>query len=294
MASPFVCKLEDASNFGFWYDVKGQNNYAKNCNTTTELQIDPIDQDRYAKAFSAVIDHIQNGNTYLLNLAFPFKISSNVTLTQIFESAKAPYKLYKKGDFVVFSPESFVQIKGEHIFAYPMKGTIDASIDNAREILLQSKKELWEHNTIVDLIRNDLSIIAHDVHVSNFRYIEKIRTNRHEILQTSSEIRGTLPLDWRQHFGELLIKLLPAGSISGAPKQRTVDIIESVEQVPRGYYTGIFGIFDGENFDSGVCIRFIEKNGEALYYKSGGGITFMSKEQEEYQELIDKIYVPTI
>jgi para-aminobenzoate synthetase component 1 len=88
--------------------------------------------------------------------------------------------------------------------------------------------------------------------------------------------------------------MLPAGSICGAPKAKTVSIIQEVEQGPRGYYTGIFGYFNGETLDSGVNIRYIEKNDGRLLYRSGGGITFLSNQESEYKELIEKIYVPII
>ena len=71
-----------------------------------------------------------------------------------------------------------------------------------------------------------------------------------------------------------------------------MEIIKSVENYDRGFYTGVFGIFDGKNLDSAVAIRFIEQSGDELYYKSGGGITCLSAVDSEYQELIDKIYVP--
>jgi para-aminobenzoate synthetase component 1 len=88
--------------------------------------------------------------------------------------------------------------------------------------------------------------------------------------------------------------MLPAGSICGAPKAKTISIIQEVEQDPRGYYTGIFGYFDGEILDSAVNIRYLEKNDERLLYRSGGGITFLSDQESEYKELIEKIYVPVI
>ena len=88
--------------------------------------------------------------------------------------------------------------------------------------------------------------------------------------------------------------MLPAGSISGAPKTKTVSIIKEAENYERGFYTGVFGVFDGANIDSAVAIRFIEqKNGE-FWYKSGGGITHQSNVKEEYIELLKKIYVPTL
>jgi len=86
--------------------------------------------------------------------------------------------------------------------------------------------------------------------------------------------------------------LLPAGSVSGAPKKKTLEIIAENETDPRGYYTGVFGIFDGENVDSAVMIRYIEKSGDKLWYRSGCGITNQSECASEYKEMIDKVYVP--
>jgi para-aminobenzoate synthetase component 1 len=86
--------------------------------------------------------------------------------------------------------------------------------------------------------------------------------------------------------------MLPAGSVTGAPKLETVRIIKESENYERGWYTGIFGVFDGKSLDSGVMIRFIEKKGNDFYFKSGGGITYMSDPLKEYEELITKVYVP--
>jgi para-aminobenzoate synthetase component I len=175
-----------------------------------------------------------------------------------------------------------------------MKGTIDAAIENAEEVILSDKKEYAEHCTIVDLIRNDLSMVAKDVFVNKFRYIDKIKTHEKELLQVSSRICGKLGEDYYKRIGDIIFSLLPAGSISGAPKKKTIEIIKKVEGYDRGYYTGVFGCFDGTKLDSGVMIRFIEKINGELFYKSGGGITVYSDPKSEYQELIDKVYVPFV
>ena len=103
-------------------------------------------------------------------------------------------------------------------------------------------------------------------------------------------------VNWRKigkaQIGAILASLLPAGSISGAPKEKTVQIIQQAENQPRGYYTGVFGIFDGESLQSAVAIRFIEQTDNGLVFRSGGGITVQSDVQEEYRELIQKVYVP--
>ncbi|HUN04525.1 MAG TPA: chorismate-binding protein, partial [Niabella sp.] len=115
-----------------------------------------------------------------------------------------------------------------------------------------------------------------------------------EILQTSSEISGKLPANWQYNLGEILLKLLPAGSVSGAPKQRTVEIIRNTEAMTRGYYCGVFGIYDKGWLDSAVMIRYIEKKDGKMFFRSGGGITAQSNADEEYNELLNKIYVPTL
>ena len=86
--------------------------------------------------------------------------------------------------------------------------------------------------------------------------------------------------------------MLPAGSISGAPKRSTVNTIRKAEKINRGYYTGVFGYYDGETLDSAVMIRYIENENGNYYFRSGGGITVNSNPEEEYQEVLDKIYLP--
>lgn len=246
----------------------------------------------YELKFNKVLEHLSYGDSFLTNLTIKTEIETDQSLQEIFQTSTAKYKLLFNDQFLVFSPETFIQIRDGKIFSYPMKGTIDASIENAKEKILNDQKEIAEHITIVDLIRNDLSIIAKDVSVTRFRYIDTITTNNKNLLQVSSEITGTLSHNWSSQLGDMLISLLPAGSISGAPKQKTVEIIQEAEGEKRGYYTGVFGYFDGNSLDSGVMIRFIEKVDNQLYYRSGGGITTQSDAQTEYQEAIDKVYVP--
>ena len=163
---------------------------------------------------------------------------------------------------------------------------------NAKYKILNDKKESAEHATIVDLIRNDLSIIADKVTVSKYRYIDTITTHQGKLLQVSSEIKGILPENYLNTLGDIIFKLLPAGSISGAPKRKTVKIITEAENYDRGFYTGIMGIYDGKKVDSAVMIRFIEQNAQGKYlFKSGGGITAKSKIHNEYNEIKQKIYV---
>jgi para-aminobenzoate synthetase component 1 len=255
-------------------------------------KITPVLQEVYAQRFEYVKRQIQLGNSFLTNLTQPTSVSTNLDLEEIYQHSFAPYKLWLKDQFLVLSPETFIKIENGIIKTFPMKGTIDASIHNAEEIILNDEKEMAEHATIVDLLRNDLSMVAENVHVTRYRYVEKIKTLQKDLLQVSSEIIGVLPENYLSHLGDILFKLLPAGSISGAPKPKTLEIIEKAEGYDRGFYTGICGYFDGEKLNSAVMIRFLEQTKEGLIYKSGGGITFQSEMEKEYEELIQKVYVP--
>jgi len=272
------------------YSINNTNNYKQH---NLKLDIYPVDFQDYKIKFDKVQHHILEGNSYLLNLTSQTKVEVKNDLEEIFSNANAKFKLYYKDQFVCFSPERFVEIKENKIFTYPMKGTIDASIKNAKETILNDKKELAEHIMVVDLLRNDLSIVASNVKVDKFRYVDKIKAGQKELLQISSKISGKLDSNWRQNIGDIITSLLPAGSITGTPKKKTVEIIKNIEEYEREYFTGIFGVFDGENFDSGVMIRFIQKNKDGSFiYKSGGGITSDSDLNMEYQEMIDKVYIP--
>ena len=303
----------------------------------TTWQIEPPLYEDYERSFNIVKSNIMAGNSYLTNLTCRVPVSCNLPLEEIFHRAKGKYKLLlrrKKTQaedkahlkeepqnkahlkeenieenltpFVCFSPETFVRIKGGRIYSYPMKGTLDASLPNAEKQLMEDQKEAAEHATIVDLIRNDLSRVAEDVRVDKYRYIDVLHTNKGNILQTSSEISGRLPEDYPHHLGEILDAQLPAGSITGAPKDKTMQIIQETEGYDRGFYTGIMGIYDQGELNSAVMIRFIEEevfpsktenrmNYEAirkLYFKAGGGITSKSDCRKEYEEVIQKIYLP--
>lgn len=259
---------------------------------SSTIDLDPPPLQHYQEKFNDVLDELHRGNTYLLNLTDRTRIRANLSLSQIYEQANARYKLIVEGKFLVFSPESFVTIEKGTIRTFPMKGTIRADIPDALDRIMNSKKEQAEHATIVDLMRNDLAMVSSRVRVKRYRYAEKVATNRSDIWQISSEIEGVLPADYQSRLGEIIFRLLPAGSISGAPKPRTVEIIRRVEGCERGFYTGVFGIFDGFKLDSAVMIRFIENSPDGLIYRSGGGITFQSVLEEEYREMIDKVYVP--
>lgn len=289
-----VVSPDEAAAEGLFIDMPGMVNHTfkRGQHPGIRLTKKPPDPQHYHEAFRQVIEEIHYGNSFLLNLTFPTPIDCNYSLQEVFIQSMAPYKLYLENALAVFSPERFIRIQGLNISSNPMKGTMDAGIPGAHSLLASDPKEDAEHNTIVDLIRNDLSSVASQVRVKRFKYIEKLKTHQGELLQMSSEITGRLPADFRKSLGDILFRILPAGSICGAPKKKTLEIIREVEGYERGYYTGVFGYFDGENLDSAVAIRYMEKDGDELLFKSGGGITFMSDWKKEYEEMQKKVYVP--
>lgn len=351
----FIRQLSDINPEECLFDFEGRGNFSDEMKNNSEKiaeiswQIAPPLYEDYERSFDIVKNNIMAGNSYLTNLTCKVPVSCNLSLEDIFNQAKGKYKLLlrrkrnqaedkaqqkeeeeaqNKADkkeenieeisnpFVCFSPETFVRIKNGRIYSYPMKGTLDASLPDAEKQLMEDRKEAAEHATIVDLIRNDLSRVAENVRVDKYRYIDVLHTNKGDILQTSSEISGSLPEDYRQHLGEILDAQLPAGSITGAPKDKTIQIIHEAEGYDRGFYTGIMGIYDQGELNSAVMIRFIEeenspvdfeadgeknfkanegkepKESRELYFKAGGGITSKSDCRREYEEVIQKIYLP--
>ena len=329
----FIRLLSDINPEECLFDFEGRGNLShawketlKEETSETTWQIEPPLYEDYERSFNIVKSNIMAGNSYLTNLTCRVPVSCNLSLEEIFHRAKGKYKLLLRRKrnltpFVCFSPETFVRIKGGRIYSYPMKGTLDASLPDAEKQLMEDRKEAAEHATIVDLIRNDLSRVAENVGVDKYRYIDVLHTNKGDILQTSSEISGRLPEDYPHHLGEILDAQLPAGSITGAPKDKTMQIIHEAEGYDRGFYTGIMGIYDQGELNSAVMIRFIEeetspvdfeadgeknfktsegkasegkepKASRKLYFKAGGGITSKSDCRKEYEEVIQKIYLP--
>jgi len=298
----YVIKMDEMDATFIQFQFESQHSQSLTPNTERETRnaehetcswnVIPVSLKEYEQKFDFVQEQIQLGNSFLVNLTQPTKVKTNYSLLELYQQSRAKYKLWIKDSLLVLSPETFVEMNGQTISSYPMKGTIDATIPDAMEIILNDPKEQAEHATIVDLIRNDISRVADHVSVKRYRYVEKIKTNKQDIYQVSSQISGRIPDDYRDRLGDILVDLLPAGSISGAPKAKTLEIIQEAEGYERGFYSGICGLFDGKNLDSGVMIRFIEQNGEELTFKSGGGITAQSELIKEYEELIQKVYVP--
>lgn len=260
----------------------------------TVFQPQYISRKQYETSFDVIMRHLRRGDTFLANLTARTPVDTDYSFEEIFLRSRSRFRILLPGHFVCFSPEIFVNICPDgRISSHPMKGTISALVEDAGRKILEDYKETAEHMTIVDFIRSDLSRISRNVHVRRLRYIDTIVSSKGPVLQVSSEICGQLPDGWRNSLGDLLTEILPAGSISGAPKYATVKAIEEAEQYDRDYYTGIFGYFDGSGLKTAVLIRYIGLASDGrTYFYSGGGITVNSRCEDEYKELCDKVYVP--
>lgn len=243
-------------------------------------------------ALIATIRQIQQelraGYSYLVNICSQTVVSSPFSAEALYRRAESPFAFWLEGEFLSFTPEAFVTIEGDTISTYPMKGT---GLDpNA---LLNDAKEQAEHATIVDLLRNDLGRIATRIELRRYRYVSEIvRSDGRRLYQTSSHITGTMPPDWRSTIGDWLPQLLPAGSVTGAPKRETVELIRRYENTPRGFFTGVAVLFDGQNLYSAVLIRYIDIGRTPWRYCSGAGITVYSDPEQEYEEILHKVYIP--
>jgi len=291
-----VLDVKEADNCGFRWSLAGKGNLEFGTLPPRSFRFDatPVALETYTIAFDLIRQAQIKGETWLANLTFPTGIDTNLELEDFARFARSPFRLLVPGKFCVFSPERFVRIDTRgRIASYPMKGTIDADLPDAAERIMADEKESAEHVTIVDLIRNDLGQTARRVSVPRFRYLTEVSARGRRLLQVSSEVSGELGADWRHGLGDVMSSLLPAGSVTGAPKKRTIEVIQSAENYQRGWYTGVFGMFDGERLDSSVMIRFIERDESgSMVYKSGGGVTIYSNLESEYSELKAKVYAP--
>ncbi len=204
----------------------------------------------------------------------------------------SPYLFYfDYGAFRVFgsSPEAHLVVKKDKAYINPIAGTFRRTGDDAKDLLLAEQlrndpKENAEHVMLVDLARNDLSRNAHNVQVEIFREVQYFSHVLHLVSQVSGEVeKGT-------NFIRLFSDTFPAGTLSGAPKVRAIEIINCVENRNRGIYGGCIGYigFDG-TFNQAITIRSFLSKDNTLYYQAGAGIVAKSSEESELQEVNNKL-----
>lgn len=261
-----------------------------------------ISRDKYISEVQKVKKQIQLGNTYELNFCQDF-FAEDVPdfdplelVKQQHALTKAPFSAFLEFDqFQVFcgSPERFLRKDGGHVFSQPIKGTVrrgkDAAEDEALKQQLQSDpKERAENIMITDLVRNDLSRIAQksSVRVDELCGIHTFETVHHMISTVSCDVKP------ETRFSDILRATFPMGSMTGAPKISSMQLIERHESFRRGLYSGSVGYFKpGGDFDFNVVIRSFLYNCAArtISCAVGGAITIKSVPENEYQECMVKV-----
>lgn len=256
-----------------------------------------MDKSTYRRKFNEIQDHIKRGDIYQVNFTHRLEASSDSSSRELFakllKSNPVGFASYIEGDdfqILSLSPERFVSIAGQKIVTSPIKGTAprgaDLKADTAnKNSLLESSKEAAELNMITDLLRNDLGKVC-AVGTVKLTKQRQLQANR-SVWHTYSTVEGTLAKEVTSL--EAILSMLPGGSISGVPKKRALEVIDSIEPVRRGTYTGIIGRFESNgDIDSSIIIRTIVKKARKLYLQVGGGIVADSEVENEYQETLDK------
>ena len=278
----------------FQFNGKGNKPSEAVSTLKAEMITNPISEQAYKSKFEVIQKGLNSGEIDVANLTIKTPIQTNISCREIFLRSQSPYQVYIPERYVSFSPERFVKIENGKISANPMKGTIDASVPNAEQEILNNPKEIAELKATTQAIMKELSRIAHNVYIKRDRYIDTIKSLNRTLLQVSSEVEGDLPNNYLSRMGDILFSLLPAASITGSPKKKVEEYIRLAEDKARGYYCGIAGYFNGTKLDTTVLIRFIETDNGDLFFRSGGGITSNSICNKEYQEALDKIYFPFV
>ena len=205
----------------------------------------------------------------------------------------SPYMFYLnfgRKKFVAASPEMLVKVAGEYVYTYPIAGTRRRGASEEEDSALEAElkhdiKECAEHSMLVDLARNDIGRISEpgSVVVTKLRQVERFSHVMHMV----SEVRGTLKKGYTPM--DVMRACFPAGTVSGAPKLRAMEIINELEPVKRGSYAGTVGYMDfAGNMDMCITLRTMFIDGDNAYIQAGAGIVYDSKAEFEYKEILQK------
>lgn len=254
--------------------------------------------EEYLERFNSIKSYIEKGDCYQINFAQRFSLDYDGDTWEIFKKIlpeyKSPYSSYMNFPFVKilsYSPERFLKIKDSIVETKPIKGTRPTHSNNSKNLLsknelIDSNKDRAENLMIVDLLRNDLgrNCIFGSVKVKELFEIETF-PNVHHLVST---IQGTISK--RSDNFKLIKGCFPGGSITGAPKIRSMQIINELEPDRRSIYCGAIGYISFNNrVDLNIAIRTIIATQKNLYFWGGGGIVYDSDAKSEFQETLDKI-----
>lgn len=259
--------------------------------------ISNFSKEEYIDKVKKLKEYIRSGDVYIANMTQRFFCESNEEAINIYnklrEINKAPFSVFANyNDFQIISssPERFIQIKDRKAHTRPIKGTRPRGKNHKedllnRKALINSEKDKAELLMVVDLERNDFSKVCkpHTVKVSELFKLEEYATVFHLVSTIEGELKDEIS------EVKFIRECFPGGSITGTPKIRAMEIIEELEMLKRNIYTGCIGYFDFRgNSDFNIAIRTIVKKDNKAYFGVGGGITYDSIEEDEYEETLDK------
>ena len=294
-------KFSKSSKFPYLFFAKPKNIYKyeikkqkiEQSNVEFNIMKDIIDVNKYVEKIDEIKKELENGNAYQINYTMNKKYKLNCNPLDLFlkirEKAEPQFGYYlnfNEYDILSFSPEQFFKTKSKFIYSYPMKGTIQRSLDIKKDqyyksILEKSSKDKAEHLMIVDLIRNDIGKISKfgTVETNNLFKVESYKT----VHQMVTEISGEL-IDGIKEF-DILKALFPGGSITGAPKESAMKIIDKIENYNRNIYTGTIGyIKKNGDMNFNIPIRTMCVKNNIGNYPVGGGIIWDSIAENEWNE----------
>ena len=256
-----------------------------------------FEKEKYENAVTKLKKYIETGDVYIANMTQRFCCDNDEESINIYRKLrsinKAPFSAYLNfEDFQIISssPERFIQVKDRKAHTRPIKGTRPRGANEAednrnRQELIDSEKDKAELLMVVDLERNDFSKVCkpHTVKVSELFKLEEYATVFHLVATVEGELKDEISSI------RCIKEAFPGGSITGTPKIRAMEVIEELEGLKRNIYTGSIGYFDFRgNCDFNIVIRTIIKKDNKAYFGVGGGITFDSIEEDEYNETLDK------
>lgn len=265
--------------------------------TSTASFTSNFTKDNYVKTVGKVREYIRSGDIYIANLSQRFTAKTSRDSYDIYRDLRkinpAPFAAFMRlegFDIISSSPERFLKVRDGSVETRPIKGTrprgkAEEEDLHYRNELLNSEKDKAELLMIVDLERNDLSKVCkpHSVKVTELFRLEEYSTVFHLVSTVVGKLKDGVDAV------HCLKKCFPGGSITGTPKIRAMEIIDELEKLKRSLYTGSIGYFsfDG-NADFNIIIRTMIKKEDTVYFGVGGGITWDSDEEAEYQETLDK------
>lgn len=276
--------------------TKGVKARVENLNLESDFS-SLFNQREYCSMVERAKGYIKEGDIFQVVLSNRLEAKASGSLFDTYRVLRttnpSPYMFYFSSDnqeIAGASPETLVKLENRTLFTYPLAGTRPRGKDGHEDKLLEKdlladQKELAEHNMLVDLGRNDVGRIAKFGSVTVEKYLEILRFSH--VMHIGSTVSGTI-LDDLEAI-DAIDALLPAGTLSGAPKIRACQIINELENNRRGIYGGAVGYLDFTgNLDTCIAIRLAYKKNNKVFVRSGAGIVYDSIPENEYQECLNK------